>query len=134
MQLNEEKLLKELNETRTLHINQLNDYKRRIEQLELEKEQLRRVEVVAPVQAAPVLSDEDREKIEQLTKENEQYKSKLTEIQVNVCSIFALTCFNTSESREPIATRNRAIKKEFRTRKVCLLFFFFLLESFFLEL
>jgi hypothetical protein len=77
-QHNEEKLIKELNETRTLNINQLNDYKRHIEQLELEKEQLRRTEIV---QVAPTLNNEEHEKLEQLIKENEQYKIKFEEIQ-----------------------------------------------------
>lgn len=70
--------MKELNETRTLNINQLNEYKRHIEQFESEKEQLRRAE------AASALSNEDREKLERLTKENEQYKSTLNGIQVNM--------------------------------------------------
>jgi hypothetical protein len=89
-QLNEDKLLKELNETRTLNNNQLNDYKRRIEQLEKEKEQLRRIEV----ETTPVRNNEDREKLEQLIKENEQYKTKLNDIQVNSLLIFILRIFS----------------------------------------
>lgn len=75
-QLNEEKFLKELNETRTLNLNQLNEYKRRVEQLESEKEQLRRMEVTV------ASNNEEREKLERVTQENEQYKSKLKDAQV----------------------------------------------------
>jgi hypothetical protein len=60
----------------------LNEFKRRIEQLEKEKEQLRRIEI-APVEPTPVINNQDREKLEQLIKEIEQYKTKLNEIQVN---------------------------------------------------
>jgi hypothetical protein len=92
LQHNEEKLVKELNENRTLHMNQLNDHKRRIEQLESDNERLRREEIVhveptnaAPTPPPPTLTNEEREKFEQdvnqLTKDNEQYKTKLEEIQ-----------------------------------------------------
>ena len=86
-QLNEEKFLKELNETRTLNLNQLNEYKRRVEQLESEKEQLRRTEVTV------TSNNEDREKLERLTQENEQYKSKLKDVQVNSFFILLLSTF-----------------------------------------
>ena len=76
-QLNEDKLVKELNDARTLNHNQLNEYKRRVEQLELEKEQLRRTE------ATVASNNEDRDKLDRLTQENEQYKNTLKDIQVN---------------------------------------------------
>lgn len=72
---------------RTLHTNQLNDYKRLIEQLELEKEQFRRSELIQIEQAknaaVATFNNEEREKIEQLNQENQQYKNKLDELQVD---------------------------------------------------
>ncbi|CAF4271231.1 unnamed protein product, partial [Adineta steineri] len=85
-QHNGEKLLKELQESRTLHMNQINEYKRRIEELELNNEQLRQKEMahVEP-QTTPSLNNEERQKFEQeinkLNQENEQYKKKFDEIQ-----------------------------------------------------
>ncbi|CAF0739998.1 unnamed protein product [Adineta steineri] len=85
-QHNGEKLLKELQESRTLHMNQINEYKRRIEELELNNEQLRQKEIahVEP-QATSSLNNEERQKFEQeinkLNQENEQYKKKFDEIQ-----------------------------------------------------
>ena len=87
MQNNEEKLLKDLNETRTLNLNQINEYKRRIEQLEVEKEQVQRSEPTV------VQSNEDREKLEHLTQETEQYKAKLNDFQVNSSLIYLLQSF-----------------------------------------
>jgi hypothetical protein len=118
-QHNEEKLVRDLTESRTSHMNQLNEYKRHIEKLTLDNEQLRREEIVhvEPTTAAapspPALNNEEREKLEQeinqlkqtidtnqqrleqqgkeynqfkqqSTEENEQYKKKLDEIEVNI--------------------------------------------------
>lgn len=77
-----------MNETRTLNLNQINEYKRRIEQLEAEKEQVQHVET--PVQP----NNEDREKIERLTRENEQYQAKLNDLQVNSFFICLLQSFH----------------------------------------
>jgi ABC-type Zn2+ transport system substrate-binding protein/surface adhesin len=71
-------------------MNQLNECKRRIEELELNNEQLRHA-AIAHVESKPTtLDNEERNKFEQeinqlkqqLTDENEQYKKKLDEIQV----------------------------------------------------
>lgn len=97
----EEKLLKELNENRTLNTNQLNDYKRRIEQLESEKEQLLHKEIVhvEPTSTSTTLNNEERDKLEQLNQENEQYKKKLDEIQVNsILALFLNEIFNYLDS------------------------------------
>ena len=67
-QQNEEKLVKELNETRAVHNHQLTEMKGHIEQLKHEKEQLRREEIVEvqPKAAAPdtASNEEEREKLE----------------------------------------------------------------------
>jgi phenylalanyl-tRNA synthetase alpha subunit len=73
----------------------LNEYKRHIEQLELDKEQSRREELirVEAKNAAPpsvTLNNEERDKFEQdinqlkqqLSDESEQYKKKFDDIQV----------------------------------------------------
>ena len=77
-QQNEEKLLKELNETRAVHNHQLTEMKGLIEQLKHEKEQLRREEVVQvqPKAAAPDLTA-NKEEREQLEKEIEQLKQTI---------------------------------------------------------
>jgi hypothetical protein len=71
-------------------MNQLNECKRRIEELELNNEQLRHA-AIAHVEPKPTtLDNEERNKFEQeinqlkqqLTDENEQYKKKFDEIQV----------------------------------------------------
>jgi chromosome segregation ATPase len=73
LQHNEEKLDKDSNETRTLYMNQINEYKRRIEQLETDNEQLRREEIVHVEPPSPPTTDiqtitfnsEEREQLEQ---------------------------------------------------------------------
>lgn len=90
-QLNEDKLVKELNENRNMHMNQLNDFKGRLEQLELENDKLRQ-EKLAQLESMQALksNNEEREKYEKeinqlkqrLAEENEQYKKKLDEINV----------------------------------------------------
>ncbi|CAM4764507.1 unnamed protein product [Rotaria magnacalcarata] len=87
-QLNEEKVHKEFSEKRNFHLNQLNEFKCRIEQLELDKEKQRQdtlaqIEAMQPLQ----LNNEEREKFEQeinqlkqkFVEGNEQNKKKLDE-------------------------------------------------------
>ncbi|CAF3407819.1 unnamed protein product [Rotaria sp. Silwood1] len=76
----EEKHHKKFNETQTLHINEINECKRRIEQLEKENEQLRREEIVhvEPTAVTDIqtitINNEERE---QLEKEIQQLKQSL---------------------------------------------------------
>ncbi|CAF5140597.1 unnamed protein product, partial [Rotaria sp. Silwood1] len=99
IQLNEEKLIKELNENRTLHINQLNEFKCRIEQLEIDNEKLRQEKIQFESLQPLKLNNEEREQYQQeinrlkqeLIEENEQYKKKINEIQVKIIFLF-FTC------------------------------------------
>ena len=70
-----------------MHVNQLNEYKRRIEELESKNEQLRQAELArAESINQSTLNNEERQKFEQdinrLAQENEQYKKKFDDIQV----------------------------------------------------
>ncbi|CAF0896295.1 unnamed protein product [Rotaria sordida] len=76
----EEKHHKKFNETQTLHMNDINEYKRRIEQLERDNEQLRREDIVhvEPTAVTDIqtiaINNEERE---QLEKEIHQLKQIL---------------------------------------------------------
>lgn len=82
-QQNEDKLAKELNELRTLHSSQINDFKNRLEQYERENEQLRQVQLQAA--AAPTTNNDEREQFErnlqQLNDEIQEQKKKFDDLQ-----------------------------------------------------
>lgn len=69
-QQNEDKLVKELNELRTLHSSQINDFKNRFEQIERENEQLRQVQL----QTAPPTTNNDEQNLQRLNEEIEEQK------------------------------------------------------------
>jgi chromosome segregation ATPase len=76
----EEKHHKQLNESRTSYSNETNEFKRRIEQLEVDNEQLRREEIVhvEPTSATDIQTiTVNTEEREQLEKEIDQLKEKL---------------------------------------------------------
>lgn len=83
----EDKLLKELNESRTLHMNQINEHKRHIEQLELDNEKLRHEH---KAQIESLLNNDEKKKMEQeinqlqqqLIEQKEQYQQKYNEMQI----------------------------------------------------
>ena len=72
-------------------MNQLNEYKRRIEQLELDNEKIR-IESANAQTSSQGLNNEERDKYEQninqlkqqLNDENEQYKKKFDDLQVKI--------------------------------------------------
>ena len=78
-----------------MHVNQLNEYKRRIEELESKNEQLRQVELV---RAESTLNNDERQKFEQdinqLAQEKEQYKKKFDDIQVRYFCLTSLDDFS----------------------------------------
>jgi len=76
-----------LNENRTLHLNEINEYKRHIQQLENENEQLKREEIVhvEPTTTTDIqtitINNEEREQLEneiqKLNEDIDEYKKKL---------------------------------------------------------
>jgi uncharacterized protein YlzI (FlbEa/FlbD family) len=76
-----------LNENRTLHLNEINEYKRHIQQLENENEQLKREEIIhiEPTTETDIqtitINNEEREQleneIEKLNKNIDEYKKKI---------------------------------------------------------
>jgi hypothetical protein len=88
----EEKHHRQLNESQTSHTNEINEFKRRIEQLENENEQLRREEIVHVEPTSPThiqtmtLNNEEREELE---KEIEEYKKKIDNLQVNFLTFYS---------------------------------------------
>ncbi|CAM4908353.1 unnamed protein product [Rotaria socialis] len=112
-QLNEEKVHKEFSEKQNLHLNQLNEFKCRIQQLELDKEKQRQdtlaqIEAMQPLQ----LNNEEREKFEQEINQlkqkfiegNEQNKKNLDEKQSQYQS-------NDNELRQQIEQLKKTIEQ-----------------------
>ncbi|CAF3327086.1 unnamed protein product [Rotaria socialis] len=112
-QLNEEKVHKEFSEKQNLHLNQLNEFKCRIQQLELDKEKQRQdtlaqIEAMQPLQ----LNNKEREKFEQEINQlkqkfiegNEQNKKNLDEKQSQYQS-------NDNELRQQIEQLKKTIEQ-----------------------
>lgn len=94
----EEKHHKQLNEILATHLNEINEYKERVEQLTKENEQLKREEIVHVEPTAEVtdiqtltINNEEREQYEKeinelkqkLNDETEEFKKKIDNLQVN---------------------------------------------------
>ena len=81
----EEKHHQQLNETRTTTSNEIDDYKRRIQQLETENEQLKREEIVhvepssADIQTISINTEER----EQFERDIQEYKQQIENLRVN---------------------------------------------------
>jgi len=78
----EEKHHKQLNENRTLHLNEINEYKRHIQQLENENEQLKREDIVHV--EPPTTTTTDIQTITINNEEREQLENEIQKLNDNI--------------------------------------------------